>query len=177
MNDSSSSTPTSSDKGKSKGKGKGKAKGKSSKGKPQIAEKSGFKGKGKHISWSKGKGKPKRLSKGNRSFPTMHPHPVMHGSTNSTSSVSTSDNSSGKGISSSNTSAGPTVRCHFCNKPGHYKNNCGQYQALRNSSAYQSRLTHPARTQLIYDHLEDSVYAPRSCPTSSCTNTSCDGYN
>ena len=177
MNDSSSSSPTTFDKGKSKGKGKGKSKSKSTKGKLHTFGKSGLKGKGKPISWSKGKGKPKGLSKGSRSYPTMRPHPVMHGTTNNTSSSSTSDNSSGKGISSSNATAGPTVRCHFCNKPGHYKSNCRQYQALRNSSAYQSRLTHPARTQLIYDHLEDSVYAPRSCPTSSCTNTSCDGHN
>jgi hypothetical protein len=35
----------------------------------------------------------------------------------------------------------------------------------------------PARTHLIYDHLEDPVYAPRSCATSSCTNASCDDYN
>jgi hypothetical protein len=177
MNDSSSSTQTSSDKGKPKGKGKSKGEGKANKGKSHIVGKANFKGKGKHNSWSKGKGKSKGLSKGNRAFPTMRPHPVMHGSTNPTTGVSTSDNSSGKSASSSNTSAGPTVRCHFCNKPGHYKNNCRQYQALRNSSTYQARLTHPARTQLIYDHFEDSVYAPRSCTTSSCTNASCDGYN
>ncbi len=178
MNDSSSSTPTTFVKGKSKGKGKGKSKGKHTKGKLHAVGKSGLKGKGKPTSWSKGKGKPKGLSKGNRTYPTMRPHPVMHGATNNTSSVTTSDNSGGKGISSSNTTAGPTVRCHF--RPlsfFQYKSNCRQYQALRNSPAYQSRLTHPARTHLIYDHLEDSVYALRACPTSSCTNTSCDGHN
>jgi hypothetical protein len=165
LNDSSSSSPTSSEKGKPKGKGKGK--GKPSKGKTHIIGKASLKGKGKHNPWFKGKGKSKGLSKGNKSFPTMRPHPVMHGSTNATAS----------GTTSNDTSAGPTVRCHFCNKPGHYKNNCRQYQVLRNSPAYQSCLTHPARTQLIYDHLEDSVYAPRSCSTSSCTNAACDGYS
>jgi hypothetical protein len=177
MSDSSSNAQQSSEKGKPKGKGKSKGKGKANKGKPQIIGKASVKGKRKYNSWSKGKDKPKGLSKKNRSYPEMRPHPVMHGSTNPTASVSTSDNSSGKGTSSSNISAGPTVRCHFCNKPGHYKNNCRQYQALRNSSTYQTRLTHPAQTQLIYDHLEDSVYAPRSCTTSSCTNSACDGYN
>jgi hypothetical protein len=29
--------------------------------------------------------------------------------------------------------------------------------------------------QLIYDHLEDSVFAPKSCPYTSCTNPQCDG--
>ncbi len=31
--------------------------------------------------------------------------------------------------------------------------------------------------QLIYDHLEKSVFAPRSCSYPSCTNLHCDGYN
>ena len=29
--------------------------------------------------------------------------------------------------------------------------------------------------QLIYDHLEDSVFAPKSCQHTSCTNPHCDG--
>jgi hypothetical protein len=29
--------------------------------------------------------------------------------------------------------------------------------------------------QLIYDHLEDSVFAPKSCSYTSCTNSQCDG--
>jgi hypothetical protein len=97
----------------------------------------------------------------------------MHGANSS----GTSDNSHVKATSSSNTSAAPTVRCHFCNKLGHYKSNCRQYESLRNSPAYQARLSHPARTQLIYDHLEDSVFAPKTCPTTSCTNATCDGYH
>ncbi len=40
-----------------------------------------------------------------------------------------------------------------------------------------TRLSHPARTQLIYDHLEDSVFAPKACLTTSCTNMTCDGYH
>jgi hypothetical protein len=29
--------------------------------------------------------------------------------------------------------------------------------------------------QLIYDHLEDSVFAPKPCAHASCTNSHCDG--
>jgi hypothetical protein len=169
----STSVAPSHDKGKPKGKGKGKSKGKSLKGKSWSPGKGIPKGKGKYNSWNpKGKGMTKG-SKGTRSFPQKRPHPVMHGANSS----GTSDNSHDKGTSSSTTSAAPTVRCHFCNKLGHYKNNCRQYQSLRNSPACQARLSHPARTQLIYDHLEDSVFAPKTCPTTSCTNMSCDGYN
>jgi hypothetical protein len=89
----------------------------------------------------------------------------------------TTVNSSGKGTSSSPSATSPSIRCHFCNKIGHYKNNCRQFQALRNSPAYQSKLSQAPRAQLIYDHLEDAVFAPRACPTSSCTNYECDGYN
>ncbi len=92
-------------------------------------------------------------------------------------SSSTLDNSHVKATSFFNTSAAPTVRCHFCNKLGHYKSNCRQYEALRSSRACQARLSHPARTQLIYDHLEDAVFAPKTCTTTSCTNAACDGYN
>ncbi len=149
--------------GKGKGKGKSKSKGKTSKGKSCSSGKGTPKGKGKYNSWNtKGKG----MSKGNKStrpFPQKRPHPVIHGANSS----GTSDNSHVKGTSSSNTSAPPTIRCHFCNKLGHYKSNCRQYQSLRNSSAYQARLSHPARTQLIYDHLEDSVFAPKNILSTS----------
>jgi hypothetical protein len=166
----SSSVDSSHGKGKPKGKSKGKGKGKSLKGKPWSPGKSNPKGKSKYSSWSpKGKG----MAKGNkdtRSFPQKRPHPVMHGANSS----GTLDNSHVKTTSSSNTLAAPTVRCH---KLGHYKSNCRQYESLRNSSAYKARLSHPARTQLICDHLEDSVFAPKSCPITSCTNSTCDGYN
>ncbi len=33
----------------------------------------------------------------------------------------------------------------------------------------------PQNMQLIYDHLEDSVFAPKSCPHTSCTNPQCGG--
>jgi hypothetical protein len=156
-------SPGTNDKGKHKGKGKGMSKGKSLKGKPSVSYKGKFKVKGKSTSWTKGKGKPKGNYQGLRMYPTMRPPlgtSVPHNPSSTSSSTLT--NSGGKGIST-NTPAAPTVRCHFCNKLGHYKNNCRQYQALRNSPSYQGRLTHPARTQLIYDHLEDTVYAPRSC--------------
>jgi hypothetical protein len=177
MDGNSSATPSSprtNDKGKPKGKGKGMTKGKSSKGKPSVSFKGKFKGKGKGASWSKGKGKPKGSYQGLHMYPSMRPSgsPAPH---NPSSTSSTLTNSGGKGTPAT-TPAAPTVRCHFCNKLGHYKNNCRQYQALRNSPSYQARLMHPARTQLIYDHLEDAVYAPRSCSTTSCTNMHCDGY-
>ena len=169
----SASIASSHGKGKAKGKSKGKGKGKSFKGKSWPPVKGSSKGKGKNGSWNqKGKGISKGL-KGTRSPTQKRPHPVMHGANSS----STLDNSHVKGTSSSNTSAAPTVRCHFCNKLGHYKSNCRQHEALRNSPAYQARLSHPARTQLIYDHLEDAVFAPKTCTTTSCTNAVCDGYN
>ncbi len=111
-------------KGKSKGKGKGKSKGKSLKGKPWSPGKGSPKGKGKYGSWTpKGKGMAKG-NKGTRSFPQKRPHPVMQGANSS----GTLDNSHVKATSSSNTSAAPTVCCHFCNKLGHYKSNCRQYE-------------------------------------------------
>jgi hypothetical protein len=67
------------------------------------------------------------------------------------------------------------IRCHFCHKIGHYKNNCRQYLALRNHPGYGDRLQQPQSMQLIYDHLEDSVFAPKSCQYTSCTNSQCDG--
>jgi hypothetical protein len=161
------------EKGKPKGKGKDKGKGKTFKGKSWSSGKGISKGKGKfNLRNPKGKGMSKG-GKGARPFPQKRPHPVMHGVNPS----GTTDNSHVKSTSSSNTLAAPTVRCHFCNKLGHYKSNCRQYQTLRNSPAYQARLAHPSRMRLIYDHLEDSVFAPRTCSTTSCTNMSCDGYN
>jgi hypothetical protein len=67
------------------------------------------------------------------------------------------------------------IRCHFCHKIGHYKNNCRQYLALRNHPGYGDRLQQPQSMQLIYDHLEDSVFAPKSCRYTTCTNPQCDG--
>jgi hypothetical protein len=130
------------EKGKPKGKGKGKGKGKTIKGKPWSSGKGISKGKGKlNFRNYKGKGMS-RGGKGTQPFPQKRPHTVMHGANPS----GTSDNSHVKSTSSSNTLAAPTVRCHFCNKLGHYKSNCRQYQTLRNSPAYQARLLHPART-------------------------------
>jgi hypothetical protein len=45
------------------------------------------------------------------------------------------------------------------------------------SSSPPQENTSPVSHQLIYDHLEDSIFAPKTCPTTSCTNASCDGYN
>ena len=162
-------------KGKDMGKGKSKGRGKGYKGKTHISPK------GKHFtkgsiyyankggSFIKGKGKPK----GNRTYPAIR---TSIATTPAHSQVTTV-NSSGQGTSSSPAATSPSVRCHFCNKIGHYKNNCRQFQALRNSPAYQSKLSQAPRAQLIYDHLEDAVFAPKVCSTSSCTNQDCDGYN
>jgi hypothetical protein len=44
-----------------------------------------------------------------------------------------------------------------------------KYLALRNNPNYQPRMQQPPHMQLIYDHLEDSVFAPKTCPYTSCT--------
>ena len=119
-------SPRTNDKGKAKGKGKGKSKNKSLKGKPSVSYKGSFKGKGKGAPWAKGKGQPKGNYQGLRMYPTMRSpsgSPAPHNPSSTSSSTLT--NSGGKGTPSS-TSAAPTVRCHFCNKLGHYINinNC-----------------------------------------------------
>jgi hypothetical protein len=162
-------------KGKQMGKGKSKGRGKGHKGKTYVSPKGKHFTKGsiyyanKGSSTAKSKGKPK----GNRTYPAIR---TSIATTPAHSQVTTV-NSSGQGTSSSPAATSPSVRCHFCNKIGHYKNNCRQFQALRNSPAYQSKLSQAPRAQLIYDHLEDAVFAPKVCSTSSCTNQDCDGYN
>jgi hypothetical protein len=106
-----------------------------------VTYKGSFKGKGKGAPWAKGKGKPKGTYQGLLMHPTMRPPsgaPVPHNPSSTSSSTLT--NSSGKGTQSS-TSAAPTVRCHFCNKLGHYKNNCRQYQALQKQLQAISSIT------------------------------------
>ncbi len=86
---------------------------------------------------SKGKGK----LKGKRAYPAIRPSIA----TSPAHSQVTTVNSRGQGTSSSPAATSPSVRCHFCNKIGHYKNNCRQFQALRNSPAYQSKLSQAPR--------------------------------
>ena len=47
--------------------------------------------------------------------------------------------------------------------------------ALSQSEKYQQRNSHETKYQLIYDHLEDTVLAPRLCQY--CSDTNCDGQN
>jgi hypothetical protein len=160
-------SPRTSDKGTAKDKGKGMSKGKSLKGKPSVSYKGKFKGKGKNTSWTKGKGKPKgncfcnvqacckndsgplvllmcwtvclyRLSWSMCWMMCLRDYVVQ-------------------------VFLKVTVLLDTCVT----LDNCRQYQALRNSPSYQARLSHPARTQLIYDHLEDAVYV---CSTFMCNH-------
>ncbi len=116
-----------------------------------------------------GKGKGKFPFKGSRSGPITPPHTLS-------SPQRPTDNSSTQNTASLTGASSQPIRCHFCHKIGHYKNNCRQYLALRNHPGYGNRLQQPQSMQLIYDHLEDSVFAPKSCQyTSFCTNPPCDG--
>ena len=45
----------------------------------------------------------------------------------------------------------------------------------KTKDTYKLRSTHPTKYQLIYDHLEDSVLAPRLCQY--CSDANCDGQN
>ena len=148
--------PSNKGKGKSRGKGKGKSK---DKGKPHVT----------FAPWKgSGKGKGKIPFKGSRGGPPISQAP-------SRPPLRPTDNSSMPNTSNVAGASSQPIRCHFCHKIGHYKNNCRQYLALRNHPGYGDRLQQPQNMQLIYDHLEDSVFAPKSCPYTSCTNPQCDG--
>ena len=58
---------------------------------------------------------------------------------------------------------------------GHIKPNCRKWLALQTSEQYKQRNSHETKYQLIYDHLEDSVLAPRLCQY--CSDSNCDGDN
>jgi hypothetical protein len=58
---------------------------------------------------------------------------------------------------------------------GHIKPNCRKWLALSKDEQYQQRNSHATKYQLIYNHLEDSVLAPRYCQY--CADTTCDGQN
>jgi hypothetical protein len=144
-------------KGKSKGdsKGKGKGKGKS-KGKGKYQPKGKGSGKG---GWTSAKGKSKGLNPKGKDVPRVQPFPQRQ---------------SGNSMPAGSTTGTPAlVRCHFCHIVGHIKPNCRKWLALQNSDQYQARHTHDQKYQLIYDHLEDSVLAPRTC--TYCADAECDG--
>ena len=132
-------------------------KGKGSKGKPKGKGKfapSPTLGKGKGKPKGKGKGKPK--GKGKSSYSNTNTPGV-------TPFQTSSDNKSGH------------LKCHFCHIIGHIKPNCRKWLALQTSDQYKQRNSHETKYQLIYDHLEDSVLAPRLCQY--CSDSNCDGDN
>jgi hypothetical protein len=67
------------------------------------------------------------------------------------------------------------LKCNFCHVIGHIKPNCCKWLALQTSDQYKQRNSHETKYQLIYDHLGDSVLAPRLCQY--CSDTQCDGEN
>jgi hypothetical protein len=77
--------------------------------------------------------------------------------------------------SSSGSSSASLIKCHFCHIVGHITPNCRKWLAPSKDEQYQQRNTHATKYQLIYDHLEDSVLAPRYCQY--CADTTCDGQN
>jgi hypothetical protein len=140
------------------------SKGKSSKGKSKGKSKpssSTSQGKGK----DKSKGKSKGVMKGKGSM--KGEGKSVYNSTTAPGitpfQTSTGDNKSGH------------LKCHFCHIIGHIKPNCRKWLALQTSDQYKQRNSHETKYQLIYDHLEDSVLAPRLCQY--CSDSNCDSDN
>jgi hypothetical protein len=67
------------------------------------------------------------------------------------------------------------LKCHFCHTIGHIKPNCRKWLVLQTSDTYNQKKGHEPKYQLIYEHLEDSILAPRSCQY--CSDETCDGSN
>jgi hypothetical protein len=124
------------------------------------------KGKGKYSSSSKGKGKSKGKSKGRKGKRAPKGQTVTQGLTPGLPTFHAQADSQ---------TVEPNIRCHFCHVIGHYKPNCRKWLALSQSEKYQQRNSHETKYQLIYDHLEDSVLAPRLCQY--CSGANCDGQN
>ncbi len=139
------------------------------KGKSKMGSKGKGKGKGKSSSSSKGKGKGKNKgkSKGSKGKRAPKGKSVTQGLTPGLPSFHAQTDSQAEA---------PHIRCHFCHALGHYKPNCRKWLALLSQSEpYQQRNSHVTKYQLIYDHLEDSVLAPRHCQY--CADDNCDGQN
>ncbi len=140
------------------------SKGKSSKDKSKSKGKSS-------PSTNKGKGKGKPISKGKV---VMKGKRSMKGKGKSGySGISTTP-----GAKSFQASTGDNhghLKCHFCHMIGHIKPNCRKWLALQTSEQYKQRNSHETKYKLIYDHLEDSVLAPRLCQY--CSDPNCDGDN
>jgi hypothetical protein len=134
------------------------------KGKPQDGKGKAYGNKGKGKSSSKGKGKGKMSgSKGKRH---------TKGKFNP---KGTSDNGLTPFVKVETNLNHGHLKCHFCHTIGHIKPNCRKWLALQTSEAYNQRKGHEPKYQLIYDHLEDSLLAPRSCQY--CSDETCDGSN
>jgi hypothetical protein len=143
-------TPTSKGKSsKDKSKGKGKSSPSTNKGKS----------KGKPISKGKGvvKGKHSMKGKGKSAYTGISTAPGV------------------KPFQASTVENHGHLKCHFCHAIGHIKPNCRKWLALQTSEQYKQRNSHETKYQLIYDHLEDSVLAPRLCQY--CSDSNCDGEN
>jgi hypothetical protein len=138
------------------------------KGKSKMGSKGKGKGKGKSSSSSKGKGKGKGKgkSKGIKGKWAPKVKSVTHGLTPGLPAFNTQTAAQ---------SLASNIKCHFCHAPGHIKLSCRKWLALSQSEKYQQRNSHETKYQLIYDHLEDSVLAPRLCQY--CSDANCDGQN
>ncbi len=127
------------------------------------------KDKGKTKGSGKGKGKQKGKGKGKgdkgKGFPKGKGKPLPKG--NATSGL--------QPFKPQTSEVNGHLKCHFCHIIGHIKPNCRKWLALQTSNQYKQRNSHETKYQLIYDHLEDSILAPRLCQY--CDDYSCDGSN
>ena len=136
--------------------------------------KSNGKGKGKdvkgRVKGGKGNPKGKGLRKG---FKGGHASKGAGASTSLQLPLQATASSASATSSHTNTAG---VKCYFCHQTGHYKSQCPKWQTLRSSPSYQHTRQQTPRLGLIFDHLEDAVFAPdQSCLW--CTDSLCDGTN
>ncbi len=132
------------------------------KGKSKMGSKIKGPGKGKSSFTPKGKGKGKGKTKGLKGKRAPKGKSLAHGLTPGLSAVSTQAATQASALN---------IKCHFF----HIKPNCRKWLALSQSEKYQQRNSHETKYQLIYDHLEDSLLAPRLCQY--CPDDNCDGQN
>jgi hypothetical protein len=84
--------------------------------------------------------------------------------------------SKGKGQRSNSGISSSTLVCSFCHLHGHHESNCRKKHALHNSGSYQqARSQFNSRQQLLFDQLENSLFAPNVC--SWCLQSNCDATN
>ena len=138
---------------------------KGGKGKSKMGSKGKGPGKGKYSFAPKGKGKGKGKSKGLKGKRAPKGKPWTGGLTPVQSAVKPP-------MAAQN---GALIKCHFCHAEGHIKPNCRKWLALSQTEKYQQRNSHETKYQLIYDHLEDSLLAPRLCQY--CPDDNCNGQN